>query len=103
MPSVLQLAAPMSMHWLVGIGACPAGMLVHVPGDVASAHDLHVPVQAVEQQTLCEQLSLAQSLPALHEAPLGRLVQTLPMQMFGETQSASTVQFVRQAAPLPQT
>jgi len=30
-PSVPQLAAPSSVHWLSGVGACPAGKLVQVP------------------------------------------------------------------------
>jgi len=72
-------------------------MLVHVPGVPASAHDLQIPVQVVAQQTPCAQMPLAQSPPAAHVAPLGRLVQTPPMQTFGETQSPSTVQVVRQA------
>jgi hypothetical protein len=100
LPSVPQLPAPWSAHWVVGTGSWPAAMLVHVPGVPASAHDLHVAVHAVAQQTPCAQMPLAQSVSAAHEAPLGRLVQTPLMQMFGATQSASAVQFVRQALPL---
>ena len=99
-PSVPQLPAPWSAHWVVGTGSWPAAMLVQVPGEPASAHDLQVAVHAVKQQTPCAQMPLAQTVPAAHVAPLGRFVQTPLMQMFGDTQSASAVQFVRQAAPL---
>jgi len=99
---VLQLPAPMLAHWLVGTGCCPAAMFVQVPSVPASAHDLQVAVHAVAQQMFCAQIPLAQSPPAAHDAPLGRLVQTPPMQMLGDTQSVSTVQVVRQA-PVPQT
>jgi hypothetical protein len=76
--------------------------LVQVPSVPASAHDLQVAVQAAEQQTLCAQMPLAQSVAAAQAAPLGRFVQTPPEQMLGDTQSPSTVQVVRQA-PVPHT
>ena len=97
-PSVLQLVVPRSLHWLSG--SMPFGTLVQAPTVPASAQDWQVPPQAVSQQTPCAQMPLAQSVPAAHVAPLGRFVQTPLMQMFGDTQSASAVQFVRQAAPL---
>jgi hypothetical protein len=75
--------------------------LVHVPSVPASAHDLHVAVQAVAQQTLWAQMALAQSPFAVQAAPLGRFTQTPPEQMFGDAQSVSTVQVVLQA-PVPQ-
>jgi hypothetical protein len=74
--------------------------LVHVPSVPASAHDLHVAVQVVAQQMPWAQMLLAQSLLAVQVAPLGRLVQTPVEQMFGDTQSVSTVQVVLQA-PVP--
>lgn len=54
-PSVPQVPAPWVAHWVVGTGACPAGMLEHVPGEPATAHDRQVPVQVVRQQTPCSQ------------------------------------------------
>jgi hypothetical protein len=74
--------------------------LVHVPGVPASAHDLHVAVQAVAQQTPCAQMPLVQSVFAVQAVPLGRFVQTPFAQMFGETQSAVTVHDVLHA-PVP--
>ena len=59
-PSVPQVAMPWSVHWFRG--SCPAGTAVHVPIVPASAHDAHVPVQAVPQQTPCAQKLCAQSL-----------------------------------------
>jgi hypothetical protein len=102
-PSVPQVPAPWLAHWLAGTGGCPAAMFVHVPGEPASAHDLQVAVHAVAQQTPCAQMPLAQSPPAEQVAPLGRLVQTPPMQMFGDTQSASTEQVIRHALAEAQT
>ena len=68
----------------------------------ASAHDLHVAVQAAAQQMPCAQTPFAQSPSAVQAAPLGRFVHTPPEQMLGATQSPSTVHVVRQA-PVPQT
>jgi hypothetical protein len=99
-PSLPQLAAPASVHWLSG--SAPLGTLVQAPSVPAIAQDLQVPVHAVAQQMLCAQMPLAQSVLAVQDTPLGRLVQTPPAQMFGETQSVSTVQVALQA-PAPHT
>ena len=98
-PSLPQAAAPPSVHWFSG--SAPAATLVQVPSVPASAHDLHVAVQAVAQQTLCAQMPLAQSVLAVQALPLGRFVQTPVEQMLGDTQSVSTVQVVLHA-PVPQ-
>jgi hypothetical protein len=95
-PSLPQVSAVAAVHWLAGTGAWPAATLVHVPSVPASAHDLHVAVHAVAQQTLCAQMPLAQSVPAAHPAPFGRLVQTPLEQMFGETQSVSALHDILQ-------
>ena len=99
MPSVPQPAAPASVHWFSG--SCPIPTFVQVPSVPASAHDLQVAVHAVAQQIPCAQIPFAQSVLAVQVAPFGRLVQTLPMQTLGETQSVSAVQDVLQA-PVPQ-
>jgi hypothetical protein len=98
-PSVPQLAAPASVHWLSG--SAPLCTLVQVPSVPASAHDLQVAVQAAEQQIPWAQTPLEQSVLAVQVAPFGRLVQTPPEQTLGATQSVSTVQVVLQA-PLSQ-
>jgi hypothetical protein len=97
-PSLPQLAAPASVHWLSG--SWPAATLVHVPSVPASAHDLHVAVQVVAQQMFCAQMPLAQSLFAVQAAPLGRFVQTPVEQMFGDAQSVSAPHDALQA-PVP--
>jgi len=61
-PVAPQLAAPWSMHWALG-SAPPAGTAVQVPSVPASAHDTQLAVQAVAQQTPCEQMPLAHSMP----------------------------------------
>jgi hypothetical protein len=101
-PSVPQVPAPVSAHWVVGTGGCPAGTLLHVPSTPVSAHDLHVAVQAVAQQTPCAQMPLAQSVFAVQVVPLGRLVQTFDEQILGEAQSAVTMHDVLHA-PEPHT
>ena len=98
MPSVLQLDAPRSAHWLSG--SWPAGTLVQVPTVPASAQDWQVPPHAVPQQTPWAQNPDTHSPPAPHETPVAFLAQLPPMQVNGATQSASTVQVARHAAPL---
>ena len=49
-PSLPQLAAPSSAHWLSG--SVPAGTSMHRPSLPAIAHERQVPVHAVAQQTL---------------------------------------------------
>ncbi len=58
-PSVPQVVAPLSVHW--SSGSSPAGTAVQAPALPVSAHDWHVPVQSVAQQTPCAQI------PEAHE------------------------------------
>jgi hypothetical protein len=74
---------------------------VQVPSVPASAHDLQVAVQVVEQQNPWAQTLLEQSVPAVQVAPFARFVQAPVVQTLGLTQSASTVHEVLQA-PVPQ-
>jgi len=76
----------------------PAGTLVQVPRLApGSAHDLHVPVQLLAQQTPCSQKPESQSPAAEQVRPSGRLVQAPALQMVGATQSASAEQLVLHA------
>ena len=99
-PSVPQLAAPLSMHWLSG--SCPTATSVQVPALPASAHERQVPVQLELQQTPCWQRPEAHSTPPAHAAPSGFLVHWPALQMLGAMQSALVVQVVRQVLPGPQ-
>jgi hypothetical protein len=99
MPSVLQLATPRSLHWFSG--SWPAATLVHAPTVPASAHDWQVPLHAESQQTPCAQKPDRHSPPTPQATPAAFWAQLPPMQVNGGTQSASTVQVLRQA-PAPQ-
>jgi hypothetical protein len=83
----------------VALGSAPpTGTGVHVPGDVATAHDWHVPAHAVRQQTPCAHTPVAHSVPSLHAAP-GDLSPHEPLlHTDGETQSASAEQVALQTA-----
>jgi len=95
-PVVSQLAAPAFVHVFVG-SVPPTGTGVQVPAVAASAHDRHVPVQAVLQQTLCAQKPLAHSAPSAQVAP-GDLRPHEPfVHIAGGPQSASAVQLALQA------
>jgi hypothetical protein len=100
-PSFPQLAAPASVHWFCG--SCPAGTLLHVPSDPVTAHDRHSPVQAVWQQTPCAQTLELHSASPPHAVPTAFLPQLVPLQTFGEAQSAVVPQVVRHAVDEPQT
>jgi len=50
-PSRPQVDSSDAGHWFAAWGALPAGTDVHVPGDPWTLHAMHVPVQAVLQQT----------------------------------------------------
>jgi hypothetical protein len=76
-------------------------MFVHVPTVPASAHDLHVPVQAVAQQTPCAQKSDAQSLATAHVAPFAAFPQLVPVQTFGDAQSLGAAHEVLQTPATP--
>ena len=97
-PSVPQLGAPWSLHWLSG--SWPAGTVEQVPPVPVSAHDMQVPAQAVRQQTPWAQNPLLHSGPAPQDAPRGfrpqlEAVQTLPV-----VHSVDVVQDARQLLPL---
>jgi hypothetical protein len=76
-------------------------MLLQVPRDALSAHDLHTPVQAVPQQTPCSQNPDRHSFLLPHWAPLGLRPQPPFTHTAGGRQSASAVQVALQAS-LPQ-
>jgi hypothetical protein len=97
-PSVPQLGGIWSPHW--SSGSCPAGTVEQVPLVPVSAHDRHVPVQAVWQQTPCAQMPLRQSVPALQAAPSGSLPQLPPLQTLPPEQSPLPPQVARQTPPL---
>jgi hypothetical protein len=97
---VPQVDASAVAHCAATTGARPAGMLLQVPLLSLSAHDLQVPVQALWQQTPCWQKPELHSLAVAHGSPSGCLVQTPPLQMFGETQSASAVHLFLQTGVL---
>jgi hypothetical protein len=99
-PSVPQAAAPLSVHWLSG--SWPAGTLVQVPTVPVSAHDWQVPVHAALQQKPCAQNPDVHWPAVVQAAPAAFVVQLPPLQLKGETQSASAVQVVLHAA-VPQT
>jgi hypothetical protein len=96
-PSRPQVVAPSSAHW--PSGSMPSGTLRHVPSLPATAHDLHVPVQAAEQHRPCAQIAELHSASAPHAPPSGFLPQLLLTHMLGDTQSASVMQLVRQVFP----
>ena len=62
----------------------------------ASAHDLHVAVHVVWQQTPCAQMPLAQSGPVAQAAPGGSFPQLVPVQTLPPEQSALVEQVVIQ-------
>jgi hypothetical protein len=95
-PVVPQVAAPAFMHLFVG-SAPPAGTGAHVPGVAGSAHDRHVPVQAVRQQTLCAQNPLPHSVPSAHVAPGALSPQEPLVHTAGASQSASAAQLALHA------
>jgi hypothetical protein len=100
-PSVPQLAAPMSAHW--PSGSAPAGTALQVPTVPASAHERQVPAQAVAQQTPSSQKPELHSAAAVQAMPIGFLPQLPLTQELGALQSALDVQVPRQAALGPQT
>ena len=99
-PSVPQLAAPLSVHWFSG--SLPTAAKVQVPAVPASAQDRQVPVQLELQQTPCWQRPEAHSVPPVQAVPRGFFVHWPALQMLGETHSLSPVQVVRQVPLGPQ-
>jgi hypothetical protein len=72
-------------------------MLVHVPGAAASAHDWHVPVQAVAQHTPCAQNPDAHSVPPAHVRPSAFFEHVPPLHTLGAAQSVSAMHVVLHA------
>ena len=95
-----QVEAAVIVHWVAGVGACPAAMGEQVPAVPVRAHDMQVPAQALLQQTPWAQNPDAQAVPAVQRAPGGSLPQLLLTQELGETQSVFFEQVVMQA-PVP--
>jgi hypothetical protein len=71
LPFVPQVLRPLSVQVAVG-SIAPAGTFVQVPGELASAHDWHLPSQGELQQTPWAQKPLAHSVPA-EQAAAGTL------------------------------
>ncbi len=84
------------MHWPAG-SAPPAGTGEQVPGLVVSAQDMHLPLQAVAQQTPCAQVLDWHSPPVWQTAPFGLRPHDPLMQVAGDTQSELLVQVDLQA------
>jgi hypothetical protein len=101
MPSVPQVDAPWSAHWLKG--SAPAATDAQVPTVPVRLHDRQMPAQAVAQQTPCSQKPELHSPAAPQVAPIGFLPQLPARQVFGLVQSLVAVQVVRQAPPVPHT
>jgi hypothetical protein len=98
-PSVPQVEAPWSAHWLNG--SAPGATDAQVPTVPVSAHERQMPVHSVAQQTPCSQKSELHSAAAAQLAPTGFLPQLPEMHVFGVVQSAVVVHIIRQAAPGP--
>src|SRR3954470_8010155 len=98
-PLLPHVEAVWSAHW--PSGSSPAGTSVQVPALPATAHDLHMPVQAVLEQTPCAHVpELQSSLPA-QVPPSGRLPQLPALHELGAVQSASTAQVCRHLSSVP--
>jgi hypothetical protein len=72
-----------------------------VPALPGSAHDRHVPAQAVPQQTPCSQSPELHSAALPQVAPGGFLPQLPLMQLLGATQSPSFAQITMHLASVP--
>jgi hypothetical protein len=66
------------LHWLGSEGSTPAGVIVQVPSDVASAHVMQAPLQAMLQQSPSTQKLLLHSAAQPHARPLSFLAPLLP-------------------------
>jgi hypothetical protein len=80
------------VHWFRG--SVPAAAAEQLPAVLAQV--TQVPAQVVEQQVLWAQMPELHSLPDAHVDPSGLLPQVMLVHMFGEAQSAVTVQVVLQ-------
>lgn len=100
-PVVPHDAAPWSLQVEVGSG-WPLGTLLHVPASAADTlHDLHVPLQFVEQQTPWLQKPDLHSVPAEHVRPGSFNPHELFPQVFGDEQSLLLAHAALHA-PVPQ-
>jgi len=100
-PSLPQVFAPWSVHWLNG--SAPAATDAQVPMVPARPHDRQMPTHAVAQHTPCSQKPESHSAAAPQVALIGFLPQLPLMHVFGLVQSALLPQVVRQAPPVPHT
>jgi hypothetical protein len=100
-PSVPQLEALLSVHWF--IGSMPPGIGVQAPRVAVSAHDIHVPVHAVAQQTPCWQNPDAHSAFAVQATPARRLPQVVPLHTLTPLQLAFVVHDIRHWPFVPHT
>ena len=98
-PSVMQLAAPLSMQTCRGSAAF-AGVGLHMPIDEGRAQLRQAPPHASSQQTPSTQKVLTHSVPALQGCPLGFGPQLPFWQTFGAMQSVSPEQRAMQAPSL---
>jgi hypothetical protein len=89
-PSLPHVDAAAAGHCDATVGGAPAAIGEHVPTLSFSAHDWHVPVQALLQQMLFTQCPDAQSAssPDAQVPPIGILPQLMLTHMFPEVQSA---------------
>lgn len=72
------LVAFWSLHWFSG--SVPAGTTEQVPGEPLRLQAIHVPLQALLQQTPCAQCEEVQSESAEQVAPLDFFPQVPPRQ-----------------------
>jgi hypothetical protein len=100
-PSVPQLAAPESAHWLSG--SAPAGTGVQTPSVPVSPHERQVPVHGPAQQYPCWQDPDAHSALVVQATPFTFLEQIVPLQTFPALQSPFTAHDALHWPPVPQT
>jgi hypothetical protein len=98
-PSLPQVAAPLSAHW--PSGSWPAGTVEQLPAVPGRAHDLQTPSQTVPQQVPCSQKAELHWSAVVQALPRGFLPQLPPTQVFGVAQSASVLQVVRHISTVP--
>jgi hypothetical protein len=98
-PSVSQLAAPLSAHWLSG--SAPSGTAMQEPSLPGTPHDMQRPLQVPVQQKPCWHEPDRQSSAVLHLAPMGALPHLPLVQTLGKTQSPSFVHVTGHCVPVP--
>jgi hypothetical protein len=102
LPLVPQVEAPVSVHWVDGVGAWPAGTCLQVPTLFVRLQAVQFPVQALLQQTLLTQKPDWQAAGVWQSCPTESLPQLLATQVAGALQSALVEQVVLQAPLEPQ-